>query len=137
MFDTWLSAVREFLASLSKQQAKERRADEERAEWNAHFIGITARRMSAAPKIDLGVPDGGDLADGTLSSLDPEPLLIRLGSRPKECAVCGVEVEESKRLAVSIEPRFANGFGFLKSVWVHSRCFERCEESGERRSIPW
>ena len=40
MFDTWLFAVREFLAALSKQHAKERRADEERAEWNAHFIGI-------------------------------------------------------------------------------------------------
>ena len=104
MSDTWLSAVREFLASLSKQRAKERRADEERAEWNAHFIGITARRMSAAPKIDLGVPDAGDLADGTLISLDPAPLLMRFGPRPEECAICGVEVEESERLAVSIEP---------------------------------
>ena len=137
MFDAWLSAVREFLSSLSEQQAKERRADEERQEWNAHFIGITARRMIAAPEIDLGVSDAGNLADGTLISLDPEPLLMRLGPRPKECAVCGVEVEESERLAVSIEPRFANGLGFLKAVWVHSGCFERCEETGEQRGIPW
>ena len=80
MFDAWLSAVREFLSSLSEQQAKERRADEERQEWNAHFIGITARRMIAAPEIDLGVSDAGNLADGTLISLDPEPLLMRLVS---------------------------------------------------------